>query len=127
MAKKNHAEITANLNQVLTKWDKEQTVSDFVKEELMEIDPRTNRTLRSSVVKRLVYLTENAVEDSDQIKAADTLLKMAAAGDVKALPPTEPNQINNFFSLASSHINETVQSLIDVTPKGKKKGIEALI
>lgn len=119
--------IDKSISIALAKWDKEQTLSEFVKDELMQIDPKTNKPLRSTVVKRLVYLTEHAITDGDQIKAADVLFKTIAAGEAKVNESTSPATLN-FFQLASERINESVKQLIDVTPKGKaKRGIEQII
>lgn len=111
----------------IAKWDKERTVAEFVKDELMQIDPKTKKPLRSTVVNRLVYLTENALLNADQIKAIELLLK-TMAGNEDRIIKTEGNTQINYFQYASGQINETVDRLINVTPNKKiKKGIEAII
>lgn len=98
---KNEVTKTKSIETAIAKWDKEQTVADFVREELMEIDPRTNKPMRGTVTKKLVYLTENAIEDSDKIKAAELLLKMAAGNESKS-PAVQVNQQFNLGSWAES-------------------------
>ncbi len=78
----------------IQKWHKEQTVAEFLKEEMMELDGK--KTKASTVVDRLYKLTSTAITDGDKIKAAELILKNMASNDAKT-----PNvQINNQFNLA---------------------------
>ncbi len=95
-------------------WDESKTVADFFKKKMAQ-NGNADRIANNIITKSLT-------ED----KPEWTRLLIDSMKTAEDKQPPLPAQIN-FFQMASNQINESVKQLIDVTPKGKKKGIEAII
>jgi hypothetical protein len=107
-------DLPATIATNIAAWDEANTVANFFKKKMGQ-DDNANKVANNIISKSL---TEEKPEWTR------LLIDSMKAGEDKK--PEGPGTIN-FFQVASEQINNSVQNLINVTPKSKKTGIQSII
>ena len=107
---KNKQEIKAKIEAAVDSWNEEKTVADYFRKKLGQ-SGNAEKVFYNIVEKSL------AEEKPDWTKVLLDTMKV----ENQAVPQV------NLFTVANQKISDSLQKIIDVTPKKVKKGIEGII